>query len=101
MPAVPSNADPLSLFPTSDPLAKFIDNTCDLVSGDARVLDTRPSALFRKCIAVANAAGLHANSDVAGRRVGNLSFDKFEIRSGSANLDSFHFGHGTPAVENI
>ena len=98
MSAVPSNADPLAFFPNANARAKFIDNTCDLVSGDARVLDTGPTALFRKRVAMADSASLHANSDVTGGWVRNFSFDKLEIRSGRANLDNFHFGHGESLI---
>src|ERR1700730_14100989 len=98
MSAMPSNADPLAFLPDSHARTKFIDNTSDFVSGDARVLDPRPTALFRKRVAVADSASLHANSDVTGGRVRNFSFNELEVRSGGTNLDCFHFGHGSSLI---
>src|ERR1700692_632666 len=93
MSTVPTNAYALALFPGGNGRSQFINNTCDLVPGHARILEARPLTLFGKGIAMADSAGLHANPDVAGRRRGDLALDKLEFGSGRSNLDSFHFWH--------
>jgi hypothetical protein len=96
--SMPSNAHPLALFPTGNARAKFVNNACDLVSGDAGELYTRPPAFFRKRVTMTNSAGLHANSEVASWRRRNLTFKKLKFGSGRTNWTAFILGMGTSLV---
>jgi hypothetical protein len=93
MTAVPSDADALAGFPVCYISADGIDAAGDFVSGNARVLDTGPITFLHEHIAVADAAGLDFDPNLVACGIGNVSFDKFEITAGLADLDSFHFRH--------
>jgi hypothetical protein len=42
---------------------------------------------------VANATGLHTNSDLSRARLRDLALHNLEFAPGSGNLNGFHFGH--------
>jgi hypothetical protein len=98
MSAMPSDAHALAFFPDGNARANLINNTSHLMSGNARVLNTGPSAFFSERIAMADTASLHANPYVASSRGRNFAFDQLEIGSRRADLDCFHFGHGAPSL---
>jgi hypothetical protein len=58
LPAMPADADTLSLLPSGDLGAQFIDDACDFVPRYPRILNSRPEAFFYKYVTVANPAGL-------------------------------------------
>jgi hypothetical protein len=99
MTSVPSDSDPLAGLPVAYVGADGVDATGDLMSGNARVLDARPMTLFYERIAVADPAGFDLNADLVSSRIGNISFDKFEITAGLADLDGFHFWHASSLVK--
>jgi hypothetical protein len=61
---------------------------------NARILQTRPSAFFGEDIAVANAASLHLDANLAGAGRRNFALYDFKISLGFGNLYHFHFCHG-------
>src|SRR5713101_6411481 len=62
LPAMPADADTLSLLPSGDLGAQFIDDACDFVPRNPRILNSRPEAFFYKYVAVANSAGLYLDA---------------------------------------
>src|SRR5580704_3464620 len=95
MTAVPSHADALAALPVLNVSADGVNAAGNFVSRNAWVLDSGPMAFFHEGIAVADAAGFDFNSDLVASGIRNISFDEFEIAAGLADLDSFHFGHGS------
>src|SRR5580698_8095355 len=91
LPAMPSDADPLSDIPLGNTSIEFIDDARDLVSGNARILNARPLTFLCQHVAVANAAGLHFDAHLSHTRLGNLAFDDFEIRPRFRNLRHLHW----------
>ncbi len=67
MSAMPAHSDALTFLPFDDVVADRIDASPDFMSGNARILESRPQTLFDEHIAVANAACLdfHANLPAA------------------------------------
>jgi hypothetical protein len=45
-------------------------------------------------VAEADDAGLHANTDAAGRWLGNFALLEFEVSAGFGDESDIHFGHG-------
>src|SRR3954466_7603329 len=66
------------------------------MSGDARILQARPMALFHQRIAVADAARLNFNSDLPRLRLRNLPFNEFERSTRTAYLCNPHARHNPP-----
>jgi hypothetical protein len=93
MTAVPSDADALAGFPVRNVSTDSVDAAGDFVSGNAWILEAGPMAFSYERVAVADAAGFDFNPDLAAARLGNISFDEFEITAGFADLDSLHFRH--------
>src|SRR5262249_13730113 len=88
--AIPAYADPLSLLPSGDLGAQFIDDAGNFVARNPRILNSRREAFFHKHVAVANAAGLHFDPDLSSSWRRNLALDNLEIRARSWNLHRFH-----------
>ncbi len=63
------------------------------MAGDARVLDAGPRAFFGEHVAVADAAGLDLDEDVAGGGLGDFALDDLEVCSGAGDLCGFHCCH--------
>ncbi len=84
--AMPAEADALANFKERDVGADGIDDAGHLMAGNTRVSEAGPIAELGERIAVANAAGLNANANVAGAGIGKLLLDKFECSAGSGNL---------------
>ena len=79
MAAVPSDTDALSLLPSGNAGAQFIDDARDFVSRNARILNSRPPAFFRQHVTVANATGLHLDAHLRRARLRNLPLHDLEI----------------------
>ncbi len=87
---VPSNTDTLSLLPLGNIGTHFIDDAGHLMSGNARILNSGPCALFREHITVAHTTGLHLDPHVSCTRLRNLALDDLEISSGTGDLRYLH-----------
>ena len=80
MPAIPSkpaDADALGA-PAHHASANCIDHAGDLVPWDAREGEVRPLPFDRETVAVAHAADLDADPDLAPRWLGYVALDEFE-----------------------
>src|SRR5258708_37800557 len=76
---VPSYSYTLAGFPVGDVGTDGVDAAGNFVPRNARVLDAGPITFLDQRIAVADAAGFDLNTDLVARRLGNISFDNFEI----------------------
>jgi hypothetical protein len=74
---VPADADPLTLYPALNLLSNFIDNSGNLMSRDARVLNPRPRSLLGQRVAVADAAGLDFDAHGTDAGFRGLAYDYF------------------------
>ena len=90
MASVPSEADALAGLEEGDVGSDCVDNAGNLVTGDARELDSGPLAFLRQRVGVADAAGVNADADVAGVRVGEFAL----LRVGTLAAGGGHL-HGT------
>jgi hypothetical protein len=70
MAPMPADADPLADAPARDLGADRVDVAGDLVTRYARIGDAGKEPLDREGIAVADAAGLHFDPDLARARLG-------------------------------
>jgi hypothetical protein len=86
---VPTETNALAYFEERDIGADGIDYGGDLMAGYAWVLNAGPIAELGERIAVANAAGLDANANVAGPGLGELFLDEFKCAACGGDL------HGT------
>ncbi len=93
MAAVPSHSYALAGFPVGYVGADGVDAAGDFVSGNAWILEAGPIAFLYQHVAVADAAGFDFDPDLVAGGLGDVSFDEFEITTGFADLDSFHFRH--------
>ena len=88
--AVPAEADALAELEERDVGADGVDDAGDLVAGDARDIGVPGHMAFLgERVAVADAAGLHANADMAGAGIGELLLDELKRSAGGGYL------HGT------
>jgi hypothetical protein len=94
---VPSYSDALAGLPVRNVAADSVDAAGDFMSGNAWILDSGPIAFLYQLVTVADAAGFDFNADLVSARLGDVSFDEFEIASGFADLDNFHLRHGFPS----
>jgi hypothetical protein len=94
--AVPAEADALADFEDRDIGSDGIEDTGDLVAGDAGIAQARPEPHLGEHIAVADSAGLDADADVAGARLGKFALDDFKWSVGRGDLDGTagNCGHG-------
>src|SRR5262250_2603855 len=83
---MPANPDALSFLPRGNTGADFIDDAGDFVSGNARILNSGPGALFREHVTVADTTGLHRDANLSCARFRNLALDNFKVSSGFGNL---------------
>ena len=90
MPSKPADPDALPDAPADHAGAEFIDHPSDLVPGNARKGEARPLAFDRETVAVAHAAGLDPNSDLAVVRFGDVTFEEFKRAAGPRNLHCPH-----------
>jgi hypothetical protein len=73
--------------------AQRIDDAGDLVSRHARVLQPRPLAFLRECIAVADAAGVDSHQHLAGARLRHLAFDDLDGAFRLGDHGRLHLAH--------
>lgn len=92
--AVPTHSDPLAGFPWGDALSDRVDDSGNFVSGNARILDAGPSALFGKRIAVADTAGLDLDSHRARARLRDFAFNELKRPLRTWDLHNTHHWHG-------
>ena len=93
--AVPSHTHALSGLPVGNVSADGVDAAGNFVSGNPRVLDPRPIALFHHRVAMADAASFNFNSDLIPAGLGNVPLHELKIPSGLADLDDFHLRHSS------
>jgi hypothetical protein len=93
--AVPTEAYALAWLEERHIGADRIDDAGDLMAGNARILDAGPITELGQRIAVADAAGLNPNANVAGAGIGKFSCDELKRSAGGGNLDgtACNWGH--------
>ena len=77
--AEPADADALPDCPAMNLRSNRVDDADHLMAGNARILDAGKKALDGDEIAVADAAGLHADAHLAGARLGHLALHRLEL----------------------
>jgi hypothetical protein len=87
--SVPAEADALAGLEKGDVGANGVDDAGDLVAGGAGILDAGPMAFFGERVAMADAAGVDANADLARTGLGEFFFYELERTAGGGYL------HGT------
>jgi hypothetical protein len=93
LPAMPTYAHALPLFPGGNAGTHFVDDARHFVSWNAGILNSGPQAFFREHVTMAHTASLHFDPNVPCIRRRNLALDDFEIRSGLGHLGRFHLRH--------
>ena len=88
---MPADADALALRPPGNTGTELVEDARDLVSWNARILNSRPQTVFRKHVTVANATGLHFDAHLSYSRRRNLALDDLEIGSSLGNLGRLHW----------
>ena len=94
--SVPAEADALAGLEEGDVGADGVDDPGDFVAGGAGELDAGPVAFFGERVAVADAAGMNADTHVAGAGLGKFLFDELERTAGGGDLHgtAFYGWHG-------
>jgi hypothetical protein len=87
---MPAHADALSLLPVGYTVTQFVDEADDFVPRDAGILNSRPTAIFRECVTVTDAAGLDLDAHLCRARFRNLALGDLEVSSWLGNLHCFH-----------
>ena len=87
--SVPAEADALAGLEEGNVRADGVDDAGNLVAGGARVLHAGPMAFFGERVAVAHAAGMHADADVTRARLREFLRYELERTAGGGYL------HGT------
>src|SRR5271165_1698286 len=100
MPAMPADSDALPHFPSGDARAHGVDDPGDLMSRDARVLDTRPRTLLGVFVAVADAACLHLDSYRSGNRLRNVELYELKRALGIRYLYRPHLRHASSKIKS-
>ena len=77
--AEPADAGALPDCPAMNLRSNRVDDADHLMAGNARILDAGKKALDGDGIAVADAAGLHADAHLAGARLGHLALHRLEL----------------------
>src|SRR5262245_29396837 len=90
MTPMPADADPVAYFPLRDTRAHRIHNSDDFMAGHARILQARPVPILHERVTVADSAGLHFDSDLIRRRIGDGPFNNLKISSRFADLRNSH-----------
>src|SRR5206468_667422 len=88
--AVPADAHTLTFLPGRNSSAHFINHARHFVSGNARILNSRPQAFFDEHVAVADATGLYLNAHLPRIGLRDRTLDDLEIRSRFGNLRHLH-----------
>jgi hypothetical protein len=93
MPAEPADAGALPGAPADHAGAERVDHTGDLVPRDAREGEAGHVPFDRETVAVAHAACLDADTDLATRRLGHIALDEFKRAAGPRHLHCLHLCH--------
>lgn len=88
---MPADADTLAQGPAFHLRAKQIDYAGNLMAGNFGVNDAGPLAFHAEGIAMANAAGLHADANMARTGFGDGALHQFQGTAGLRNLGYSHF----------
>src|SRR5882672_5657750 len=91
MAAVPTNTHPLAGTPIRNVRADGIHNPNHFMTGNSRVLKTRPDPRLNDDITMANTASLNFNQHLSGGRLGNFTFNQIERSAWTGNLHRTHF----------
>ena len=81
----PADAGPVADLPSVDLRPDRVDGSDDLVARNAGIDDARKQPFDRHQVAVADAAGLDADTHFLGAGLGNVALDRLELAA--------HFGH--------
>src|SRR5205085_4131893 len=93
MAAVPADADTLTFRPTGDACTDRINQTSDLMSGNARILYARKAALLNNRVAVADAAGFDLDAHRASARLWHVALHEFKRAIRLTDLHDAHLRH--------
>jgi hypothetical protein len=93
MATMPADADPLPRCPSGHTRSDGIDDACNFMPWNSRVLNAREGAIFRERIAVAYTAGLNLDSDRSGARGRDFTFDELERSIPVSDLHCTHVCH--------
>jgi hypothetical protein len=91
--AVPTDPDPLPFRPHPDAWPHRVDQPDDLVPRHPGVLDVGEDPFHREGVAVADAASLDLDADLARTGFGNVAFDQFERTFRPGDLYRAHLRH--------
>jgi hypothetical protein len=91
--AVPANAGTLPQCPSGNAGTDCIDNSCNLMSRDSRVLNARPGSLLRERVAMADAASFHPDTHFSVARFGYFTLNHFNGPVRASDLRSTHLCH--------
>jgi hypothetical protein len=91
--SMPTHTDALTLFPPLHAGADRVHDAGDLVPGDARIGDPWKQAFFCEHVTVAYTACLNSNPDLSWSRLGDVTFDEFEVSTRSGYLHCLHRSH--------
>jgi hypothetical protein len=89
--AMPSDSDTLTFRPLCDVAPDRIDPARNFMTWDARVLQSRPYAIFNEDIAMTNPTGFNFHANLSWARLGNVAFRQLEIAARLAYLRRLHF----------
>src|SRR5438477_46254 len=98
--AVPADADALTRAPPGNSAADRIDAADHLMPGDARVLNVREQPLLGDAVAMADAAGLHLDANLAGGGLRDFTLDQLQRAVRLRNLCDPHRCHGEPPTND-
>ena len=91
--AVPADAYAIADRPTLHTVASGIDKTDDLMARHARQRDARKHGQLGKGVAVADAAGLDLDADLAVTGLRDRTLDDLERAVGTGDLRDSHLAH--------
>jgi hypothetical protein len=96
MASVPAQADTLARLEERHVGSDGVNDAGNLMARRAGELDAGPLAFFRKRVAVANAAGHHADADMTGAGLGKFFCYELERTAGGGYLHgtAFDWWHG-------
>src|SRR5262249_12686487 len=90
MAAMPSDTDTLPHFPRGNTCTQFVDYAGHFVSGNAGILNSRPTTFLSEHITVTDTTSLLLDEDVSRAGLRNVTLDNLEICSWLGNLCHFH-----------
>jgi hypothetical protein len=90
MAANPADADALSFGPVGHAVPHGVDHACDLMTGNPRVSEPGKKPFLGEQIAVAEAAGLHLQTDFPRPGAGDGPFNNFDGAVGGRDLCNAH-----------